>query len=85
MVGKKVYTELAKAKIKERRNVVISRNESNGGYALAQQIVVEEGKKFTTIFIKGATYIDDLIGLYNLRDALNEAIEKEEDTSNKKK
>ena len=85
MPGKNVYTELAKAKIKEKRNVVISRNETVGGYILAQQVIIEEGTKQTTIYLKGATYVDDLHALYKLRDALNESIEKEEDRATKKK
>lgn len=74
----KDFTELSKAKIQDKRNLVISKNGS-GTYTLGQQIVVQEGKKQTLIFLKGAIYIDSLEGLYNLRDALNEAIQKEED------
>ena len=79
MINKKVYIELSKAKIKDKRSLVVSRNETNGGYTIAQQLVVEEGRRSTTIFMKGAIYVEDLDGLYNLRDALNEAIKKEED------
>lgn len=78
--NQKVYVELAKAKVQAQRNIVISRNETNGGYTMAQQLtVLEDNKKPTNIFIKGAIHIKDLEALYNLRDALNEAIKKEED------
>ena len=79
MLNKKVYVELSKAKINDKRSLVISRNETNGGFTIAQQVIVQEGKRNMTIFMKGATYIEDVDGLYNLRDALNEAIKKEED------
>lgn len=71
------YNELAVAKIQERRNIVISQA-NKGGYTLAQQIVVEEGNRETKLFLKHGIIFDDLSGLYNLRDALNVAIEKEE-------
>ena len=71
------YNELAVAKIQERRNIVISQA-NKGGYTLAQQIVVEEGNRETKLFLKHGIIFDDLAGLYNLRDALNVAIEKEE-------
>jgi hypothetical protein len=81
--NKRGFTELAKAKIQDKRNIVISRNENVGGYTLAQQISIEEGRKVTSIFIKGAFHIDALCGLYELRDACNEAIKKEESKTEK--
>lgn len=76
------YKTLAKAKIQDKRNLVISKKTSAnifGSYVLGQQIVIQEGQKQTTIFLKGAIHIDGLEALYNLRDALNEAITIEED------
>ncbi|MCX7924155.1 MAG: hypothetical protein N3B21_19425 [Clostridia bacterium] len=72
------FKELSKAKIQDKRNLVISKH-PNGTYTMVQQIVVQEGRKQTAIFLKGATHVDNLEGLYNLRDAINEAIQKEED------
>lgn len=72
---KSEFTELAKAKIQDKRNLVVSQH-TNGSFTLAQQIVIQEGKKQMTIFLKGSIYIDNLEGLYNLRDALNESIER---------
>ena len=75
MAGKN-FQELSKAKIQDTRNLVISRNNLNQGFTLAQQVVIAEGSRQTALFIKGAFHIDDIEGLYNLRDALNEAILK---------
>jgi len=71
------YTELAKAKIQEKRNIVISCCEKNNevqGFTIGQQLEVLEGKRTTNVFMKGAFHIEDVNGLYNLRDALNVAI-----------
>ena len=72
------FIELSVAKIQDKRNLVISKKENNG-YTLGQQILVQEGIRTTAIFLKGAIHINHLEGLYNLRDALNEAIQQEED------
>lgn len=77
----KKYEELAKAKIQDKRNLVLSKA-FVGGYTLAQQISFMEGPKETLIFLSGAFHIDNLEGVYNLRDALNEAIKKEEEKEN---
>jgi hypothetical protein len=77
------FTELAKAKIQDTRNLVISKT-SVGQYTIGQQIMVQEGRKKTTLFLKGAIHVNDLEGLYNLRDALNEAIQHEEDEKTQK-
>lgn len=69
------YKELASAPMNEQRNVVISEC-SKGGYTLAQQVVVEEGKRKINVFMKNAIQIESNEALYNLRDALNIAIEK---------
>lgn len=79
MSGKNLFTELAKAKIQDKRNIVISKIDSKSGYTIAQQLVVEEGRRQTAIFMKGAIHVDTLNNLYELRDAINEAIKKEED------
>ena len=65
------YREIAKAKIREDRFVVISEY-MNGGYTLAQCVTVfEQGKTPTTIFLKEAIHVEALEGLKELRDALN--------------
>lgn len=68
------YSEVSKAKISDTRNAIIS-DCSKGGYTIAQQLIVEENDKSITVFMKGAFHIDDIQGLYELRDALNLAIE----------
>lgn len=74
-VSKVEYNELSTISISDNRNVVISEC-SECGYTLAQQIVVKEGNKNTKMFMKGAIHIQDKDSLYNLRDAINVAIEK---------
>lgn len=67
------YEELAKAKISEKRSIVISKR-SHGGFTVAQQIEVEEDGKSIEMFLKGAFQVTDLDGLHNMRDALTCAI-----------
>lgn len=68
------YRELAKAKIQDNRNAVISEC-SKGGFTLAQQIEVQETNGFiTNVFMRNAIHIDGKEGLLNLRDALNVAL-----------
>ena len=67
------YNELSRAKITDSRNIVISAC-SKGGFTVAQQLEAKEGDKITSVFMKGAFHIEDIHGLYNLRDAINLAI-----------
>lgn len=68
------YTELSRARITDSRNVVIS-NCSKGGFTVAQQLEAREADKTTSVFMKGAFHVEDIHGLYNLRDAINLAIQ----------
>ena len=68
------YNELSKARISNSRNVVISQC-SKGGYTIAQQLEAKEGERTTTVFMKGAIHIESVDGLYELRDAINLAID----------
>lgn len=72
------YRELSKAEVSESRNIVIS-DCSKGGFTIAQQLVAKENDKVTTVFMKGAFHVDDIHGLYNLRDAINLAIQTSEE------
>lgn len=73
------YHELSKAEVSESRNIVIS-SCSKGGFTIAQQLVArEENDKITTVFMKGAFHVDNIHGLYNLRDAVNLAIQLSEE------
>lgn len=68
------YNELAKAKIQDNRNAVISEC-SKGGFTLAQQIEIKETNGFmTNVFMRNAIHIDGKEGLLNLRDAINVAL-----------
>ena len=68
------YNEISRAKVSDSRNIVISTC-SKGGYTIAQQLVAQEDGKTTSVFMKGAFHVDDVHGLYELRDAINLAIQ----------
>ena len=74
------YYELSRAKITDSRNVVIS-SCSKGGFTIAQQLEAKENDKTTSVFMKGAFHVEDIHGLYNLRDAVNLAIKISEENS----
>ena len=79
MAGNKPkYTEISKAPVSDKRNLVVS-NCSTGGFTIAQQSLIEEDGKQTWVFYKGAISVKDLEHLYNVRDAINIAIEKVEE------
>lgn len=81
MVKNKIeYHELSRAKITDSRNIVIS-NCSKGGFTIAQQLEAKENDKTTSVFMKGAFHVEDIHGLYNLRDAVNLAIKISEENS----
>lgn len=72
------YSEISRAKITDTRSIIISEC-SKGGYTMAQRMeVLEDNGKRTQVYLKGASHINDLQGLYNLRDAINLAIKKVE-------
>ncbi len=82
------YSELSSAKISDKRKLVISecikenkdtKENVQCGFTLAQQVEVEEGKRTTTVFLKNGVHIASIDELYNLRDAINDAISKFED------
>ena len=72
------YVELSRAKVTESRNIIIS-NCSKGGFTIAQQLEAKENDKVTSVFMKGAFHVEDIHGLYNLRDAVNLAIKISEE------
>ena len=72
------YTEISRAKITDSRNIIIS-NCSKGGFTIAQQLEAKENDKTTSVFLKGAFHVDDIHGLYNIRDAVNLAIKVTEE------
>ncbi len=71
------FREIASAKIQDTRELVISKR-NKGGYTVAQRILVSEGKKTTTMYLKGAIHIDNIDGIQDLRDALNLVIQNEQ-------
>ena len=80
MKSKIEYNELSRAKVTDSRNIVIS-SCSKGGFTIAQQLEAKENDKTTSVFIKGAFHVEDIHGLYNLRDAVNLAIKISEENS----
>lgn len=78
MRNKIEYSELSRAKVTDSRNIVISEC-SKGGFTIAQQLEAQENDKTTSVFMKGAFHVEDVHGLYNLRDALNLAIKRSEE------
>ncbi len=77
------YNEISRAKVSDSRNVIIS-NCSKGGFTIAQQLEAKENDKVMSVFLKGAFHVDDLHGLYNIRDAINFAIKVTEENLNDK-
>ena len=75
------YNEISRAKVTESRNIVISAC-SKGGFTIAQQLEAKENDKTTSVFLKGAFHVDDIHGLYNIRDAVNLAIKVTEENTN---
>ena len=75
------YAEISRAKVTDSRNIVIS-SCSKGGFTIAQQLEAKENDKTTSVFLKGAFHVDDLHGLYNIRDAVNLAIKITEENIN---
>lgn len=74
------YNELSRAKVTDSRNIVISEC-SKGGFTIAQQLEAKENDKTTSVFMKGAFHVEDIHGLYNLRDAVNLAIKISEENA----
>lgn len=68
------YSEISSAKITENRCIVIS-DCSHGGFTVAQRMDVTENNHTNKIYMKGAFHINDIHGLYELRDACNLAIQ----------
>lgn len=79
-MGRLKYKEIAKQKIKNNRNVVISEtyNENNEiiGYTVSEQMVIEEDGKETTMFLKGGLGVLSEEGIANLLEAVKSANEK---------
>ena len=70
-----MYDELSKAKITDKRTVVISAH-NNGGYTMAQKVLVEDEGRENEVFMKGSLIMPDIKSMKTLRDALNIAITK---------
>lgn len=91
MAAKMKYLELSNAQIADKRRLVISecvkenqdtKENIQCGFTLAQQVEVEEGKRTTRVFLKNGIHVTSIDELYNLRDAINDAIDKYEKKKN---
>ena len=91
MAAKMKYLELSNAQIADKRRLVISecvkenqdtKESIQCGFTLAQQVEVEEGKRITRVFLKNGIHVTSVDELYNLRDAINDAIDKYEEKKN---
>lgn len=72
------YSEISSAKITDNRSIVFS-DCSKGGYTVAQRMSITENNHTNKVYLKGAFHINDIQGLYELRDACNIAIKKIEE------
>lgn len=74
------YKELSKKQIKPQRNIVVSeaydKDDELFGYSIAEQLVTYEGDKEIKMFLKNGLGILDIVGLINLRNAIDEAVKK---------
>lgn len=75
MKEKLEYEQYAKAKINKNRNLVISAC-NKGGFTLAQQLEVHEGDNCVNVFLKGAFHIESISGLVEIRNAINQVLNK---------
>ena len=91
MAVKMKYLELSNAQIADKRRLVISecvkenqesKEKIQCGFTLAQQVEVEEGKRITRVCLKNGIHVASVDELYNLRDAINDAIDKYEEKKN---
>ena len=72
------YSEISSARITDNRCIVIS-DCSRGGFTVAQRMDVTENNYTSKLYMKGAFHINDIHGLYELRDVCNLAIQKVEE------
>lgn len=79
-MGRITYKEIAKRRIKDKRNVVISEAfdaEGNSmGYSIAEQLVTEEEGKETKVFLRGGFGIVSGDGLMEMKRAIDTACTK---------
>lgn len=80
-MAKLSYREIAKAKIKDSRNVVISEtynaDEKFIGYSVSEQLIAEESGRETKVFLRGGLGIISEEGLTALYNALQTALIEE--------
>lgn len=79
-MGRLNYSEVAKGRIKEQRNLVISevsdRDGNELGCSIAEQLVTEEGGKEVKLFLKGGLGIVSKEGLLQIKSIVDCACDK---------
>lgn len=78
------YEEVARVKMTESRDVVISKC-SRGGYTIAQKVIIDNDEKPVSIFLKGAIKVNDIESLISIKEMLEMSIDKLENESSRKK
>lgn len=82
-MNKVSYDEVARVKMSDTRDVVISKC-SKGGYTIAQKILIDKDEKPASIFLKGAIKVNDIEGLKDIKETIDMAIKKLEESSDDK-
>lgn len=82
-MNKVSYDEVARVKMTDTRDVVISKC-SKGGYTIAQKILIDKDEKPISIFLKGAIKVNDIEGLKDIKETIDMAIKKLKESSDDK-
>lgn len=82
-MNKVSYDEVARVKMSDTRDIVISKC-SKGGYTIAQKILIDKDEKPASIFLKGAIKVNDIEGLKDIKETIDMAIKKLEESSDDK-
>ena len=81
-MGRLTRREVAKARFKKSRNLVISETYNiNGdfvGYSISEQLVAEENGKQTKVFLKSGLGIVDKDGLKAIKEAIEKVLNNSE-------
>lgn len=70
---REAFNVLARTRISDTREVVISRTDS-GKITVAQRMIIKEGTREVGMFMKASMHVDDKDKLIEFRNALNVAI-----------
>ena len=74
-MNKVSYDEVARVKMSNTRDVVISKC-SKGGYTIAQKILIDKDEKPTSIFFFFSIKVNDIDGIKVIKETIDMAIKK---------